>query len=103
MNSQQQHPPQSNMSIMGTQMDDTQQQQQQFDNNIQMAANQNPISSPSTIDMYQANPYSVHSSQPIGIAVNTNRVKSTPMPTPPPSLAKELDNCISKISIATHV
>ncbi|KAH9493470.1 hypothetical protein DERF_014214 [Dermatophagoides farinae] len=80
-----------------------QQQQQQFDNNIQMAANQNPISSPSTIDMYQANPYSVHSSQPIGIAVNNNRVKSTPMPTPPPSLAKELDNCISKISIATHV
>ena len=34
MNSQQQHPPQSNMSIMGTQMDDTQQQQQQLLNNF---------------------------------------------------------------------
>ena len=66
-------------------------QQQRFDNH-------NAVSSSTSADMYP--PYS---QSPITVTAATNRLRSTPMPTPTPSLAKELDNCISKTSIATHV
>nr|XP_027204576.1 irregular chiasm C-roughest protein-like isoform X2 [Dermatophagoides pteronyssinus] len=66
-------------------------QQQRFDNH-------NAVPSSTSADMYP--PYS---QSPITVTAATNRLRSTPMPTPTPSLAKELDNCISKTSIATHV
>ena len=46
-------------------------------------------------ELYLANPYQVRHQ----VMSNT----SNNMPTPPPSLNKDLDNCISKTSIATHV
>src|SRR5699024_6375519 len=50
-------------------------------------------------ELYQANPYHVASNS------RSSQVKShsSTLPTPPPSLTRELDSCISKGSIATHV
>lgn len=68
-------------------------------------------------DMYHANPYQVLTNNGNNNQINNNNNQnsmddnaeqpistiSQPMPTPTPSLARELDLCIAKNSIATHV